>query len=202
MTVTLHHGDCVPFMQAMETESVDLTLTDPPYGLKNNGMRAAVAFMDMSWDVKVNNETILNAIDKGKNAVVFGGNYYNLPPSRCWLVWYKDFPQGLSFADCELAWTNFDKVVRAFKLRPQNTDGGKVHPTQKPIALMEWVIRNYTKEGDTIFDPFMGSGTTGVAAVQLNRNFIGCEINAEYFAIAEKRIKQAQAARQLELIPC
>ena len=201
MSVELHLGDCLEFMRSMPDKSVDAVITDPPYGLKKNNMRSAVAYMDISWDEKTaSKESIDEAFRISNNQIIFGGNYYTLPPSRCWIVWYKDFPSGLTFADCELAWTSFDKVVKAFKYRPQNIDGGKVHPTQKPISLMSWVIKNYTNEGDTIFDPFMGSGTTGVAAVQLGRNFIGCEINPQYYEIAEKRIKQAQEARQLEFI--
>jgi len=126
-------------------------------------------------------------------SVIFGGNYFRLPPSRGWIVWDKK-NDGRDFAEAELAWTNVDGVVRVFRKRPQNMDGGKVHPTQKPVSLMEWVLLKFTKKGDTILDPFMGSGSTGVACVRTGRNFIGIEKDPEYFAIAEKRIVGAQPA--------
>lgn len=198
--ITLHLGDCLEYMRGMADKSVDAVITDPPYGLKDRSMRNAAAFMDMSWDVLIDNDAMLQVIGKGSNAVVFGGNYYNLPPCRGFIVWDKgESMYGRSWAECEMAWTNYDRVARIFKLHPNNPDG-KEHPTQKPLPLLKWIVREYTNENDTIFDPFMGSGTTGVAAVQLGRNFIGCEINPDYFAIAERRIKQAQEARQLELV--
>jgi DNA modification methylase len=107
------------------------------------------------------------------------------------------------FADCELAWTSHKKAVRKFaymwngmiKQKPEE----RYHPTQKPLALMLWVLENYTNEGNTIFDPFMGSGTTGVACVQTGRNFIGCEIDPGYFEIAKKRIEAAQLQIRMEI---
>jgi site-specific DNA-methyltransferase (adenine-specific) len=203
VTVTLHLGDCLEYMRGMADKSVDAVVTDPPYGIgitKSPRISVSRGFGGLSWDDNPADEKqiskILTLSDK---VIIWGGNYFDLPPTRCFLIWDKN-NSGRDFADCEMAWTNFDAVARIYKQRPQNMDGGKVHPTQKPLGLMTWVIRNYTAEGDTVFDPFMGSGTTGVAAVQLGRNFIGCEINPDYFAIAEKRIKQAQEARQLELV--
>jgi len=118
-----------------------------------------------------------------------GGNYFELPPTRCPLVWDKD-NAGRDFADFEMAWTNFDQVARRFVFRPINMDGGKVHPTQKPIALMEWCL-GFLPKARTILDPFMGSGTTGVACAKLGRKFIGIELEPKYFDIACKRIDDA-----------
>jgi DNA modification methylase len=184
-------------MRSMPDKSVDAVITDPPYGLKDHNMRNAAAFMDMSWDVRLDDDLLAEAIGKGLNAIIFGGNYYALPPCRGFIVWDKgESMKGRSWAECEMAWTNYDVVARIYKLHPNNADG-KVHPTQKPLSLMKWVVENYTAEGCTIFDPFMGSGTTGVACVQTGRNFIGCEISPEYFAIAEKRIQEAQMQLRL-----
>ncbi len=121
--------------------------------------------------------------------------YFSMPPSPGWIVWDK-LNGANDFADCELAWTSYRRAVRKIaymwngmiKQKPEE----RFHPTQKPLAVMLWVIENYTKPGDTILDPFMGSGTTGVACVQLGRNFIGIEIDARYFAIAQKRIADAE----------
>lgn len=127
---------------------------------------------------------------------MWGGNYMNLPPSRCWLVWYKR-DAVRTMADCELAWTSFDANARVFDWTIAATNAERVgHPTQKPVALMKWSIQQ-VGEAETIFDPFMGSGTTGVAAVDFGRKFIGCEINPEYFAIACRRIEEAQKQQRL-----
>lgn len=124
-------------------------------------------------------------------AIVWGGNYFDLPPTRCPLVWDKDNP-GRDFADFEMAWTNLDKVARRIKFRPMNMDGGKVHPTQKPVRVMEWCLGHIPDVWGVIIDPFSGSGTTGVACANLGRQFIGIEREQKYFDIACRRIEDAQ----------
>lgn len=134
-----------------------------------------------------------------KNQIIFGGNYFteHLAPSSCWLVWDKDNAESF-FADCELAWTSFPLAVRKFKWRwfgmLQEQMGAnkeeRHHPTQKPIELFKWILSNYAKEGQKILDPFLGSGTTLIAAKQLNLTATGIEISPEYCEIARKRIEQ------------
>lgn len=134
-----------------------------------------------------------------KNQVIFGANYFTeyLKNSSCWFVWDKDNGESY-FADCELAWTSFDTAVRKFKWkwngmlqeRMGEAKEERYHPTQKPIPLLAWILRNYSKETDIILDPFLGSGTTGIAASMLNRKFIGIEISPDYCKIAEERIRQ------------
>jgi DNA modification methylase len=206
MTVTLHHGDCLEFMRTLPDGSVDAVVTDPPYGIGESGRKnatrsnvaAARDYGDYKWDaVRIDRVAFDEMRRVSLHQVVFGGNYYTdyLTPSSSWIVWDKKNTG--DFADCELAWTSHKKAVRKFawmwngmiKQQPEE----RFHPTQKPLALMKWVIENYTKPDDVVFDPFMGSGTTGVACVQTGRHFIGCEIDAGYFAIAQKRIADAQA---------
>ena len=208
--VTLWRGDCLEFMQGMDDKSVDICVIDPPYGIgevaaRNNSRSKIIAARNYGvydWDKKRFNKDIFDEMFRvSRNQVVFGGNYYTdfLRPSSSWIVWDK-LNSG-DFADCELAWTSHKKAVRkfaymwngCFKQKPEE----RFHPTQKPLDLMLWVIENYTNPGDTVLDFVMGSGTTGVACVQLGRNFIGCEISEEYFEIAEKRIAQAQAQPRL-----
>lgn len=124
-----------------------------------------------------------------KNQVVFGGNYFSdmFPISRGWVYWRK--LTGGDFSDGELVYTSYDRVLKEITL--PNKGFVTQHPTQKPLPLMRWIVENYTKPNDLIFDPFMGSGTTGVAALQLGRNFIGCELDPAYFAIAKQRIENA-----------
>ena len=199
MSYKLVQGDCLEFMRGMEAGSVDAVITDPPYGIDagmmNLGFSQSSRMTKSNWDQVRPTDKLINEIRlMAKVVIIWGGNYFNLPPSRCFLVWDKaESFKDRSFSECEMAWTNLDSPARIFKRNPLASGDYKdrYHKTQKPVSLMEWVIRNYTKEGETIFDPFMGSGTTGIACLQSNRNFIGCEIDAGYFAIAEKRIREA-----------
>ena len=190
----------------MLRSDIDAVITDPPYGINagmmNLGFSKSSRMEKSAWDEqRPSDETINKIIKLSDVSVLWGGNYFNLPPSRCILVWDKgESFKDRSFSELEMAWTNLDKPARIYKRNPLANGDYKerYHKTQKPVALMEWVIKNYTNEGDTIFDPFMGSGTTGIAAANTGRKFIGCEINPDYYAIAERRITEAQYARQLE----
>jgi len=181
---------------------IDAVITDPSYGINiisgggrgMNGWRDYKA--DGDWDKKRPSKAHFDAILKlNVTTVIWGGNYftdYLVAPHSCWLVWDKG-QRDFSLADSELAWTNQDKAMRIFSYpRAAMLKENGLHPTQKPIALMKWCIEMFTNPGDTVLDCFVGSGTTGVACVQLNRNFIGIEIDPTYYAIAEKRIAQAQ----------
>ena len=198
---TLYLGDCREILPTLP--KVDAVITDPPYGIGEaagkNASRGNIApakdYGSAAWDDKpIPDDLIRAVIAAGNNAVIFGGNYYALPATSCWLVWDKENTG--DFADCELAWTNLPKAVRRIKymwngmLRANNEARGD-HPTQKPIGIMKWVIAQAGNPA-TILDPFMGSGTTGVAAMQLGRKFIGIEIEPKYFDIACERIENAQ----------
>ena len=183
---------------------VDACVTDPPYGIgeaagkaKSRGkLAAAIDYGNDDWDNEpIAPETMAKVRTAARWQIIFGGNYYDCPPASCWLVWDKENGDN-DFADCELAWTNLPKAVRRIKfmwngmLRANGEQRGD-HPTQKPIGVMKWCI-GHLPHGETILDPFMGSGTTGVAAVQMGRDFIGIEREAKYFDIACRRIEQAQ----------
>lgn len=213
---TLHLGDCLEYMRGMEAGSVDAVVTDPPYGVgecrakvlsrgkstekwKRGG---AIDYGDFDWDSQpATQEQIDYCRRVSKQQVIFGGNYFALPPSPSWIVWDK-LNGDSDFADCELAWTSHKKAVRKFaylwagflKQKPEE----RFHPTQKPLSLMLWVIENYTNPGDTVLDPFCGSGTTGVACMILGRDFIGVDNVPEYLAIAQRRIAAAQMQPRLE----
>jgi DNA modification methylase len=200
MTVTLWQGDCLQFMKTMEAGSVDAVITDPPYGINyinggghniKNGWRDFRS--DGDWDKTRPSKEMFDEIMRiGKTVIIWGGNYFTdyVPPSSCWLVWDKG-QREFSLADGEMAWCNQDKAMRIFTYsRAAMKKENGYHPTQKPIALMKWCIA--FSKADTIFDPFMGSGTTGVACMQLGRKFIGIEIEPKYFDIACERIENAQ----------
>ena len=199
---TLYLGD---YMDVLPTlDPVGAVVTDPPYGLgdKWNGgggtQKSSWRFDPseaQSWDGEIN----ANVPDLAKHpeAIIWGGNYYPLPPSRCWLVWDKKQNDQWTTGQCELAWTSLDRPIRAFRFAQceQANEGPKMHPTQKPLALMEWCLKWLTAR--TVLDPFMGSGTTGVACMNLQRQFIGIEREEKYFDIACRRIDQAQRQGQL-----
>ena len=188
-------GDCREILPTLP--KVDAVVTDPPYGLgskmQGGTWGAKEGFKEMlDWDSEAPSVDALLAIaDKAPFTVMWGGNYYGLPPSRCWLVWDKANAVP-TMADCELAWTNLDRPAKRFRGLVGRVEYG--HPTQKPLDLMKWTIAqvDHCQKAETILDPFMGSGTTGVAAVQMGRKFIGIEREERYFEIACKRIEQAQ----------
>jgi len=210
---TIYHGDCLDLMKDIPDKSIDLVLTDPPYGIgecgaKNHsrgGIAESKKYTPKDWDFEKPNKKYFDEIQRiSKNQIIFGGNYFAdmLPPSSCWLVWDKD--NSGDFADCELCWTSFKSAVRKFKFRwngmlqeDMKHKEIREHPTQKPAKLIEQIINKYSDEGMTIFDPFLGSGTTAVACINTGRNFIGIEKDEEYFNIAQKRVKEAQGQKRL-----
>lgn len=200
---TLYCGDCREVLPTLP--KVDLILTDPPYGIgeaagknKSRGKLAvAKDYGNDEWDNEpIDDELLGLTIAAGTNAIIFGGNYFNVPPSPCWLVWDKE--NGASdFADCELAWTNLQKAVRLKRfmwngmLRANNEQRGD-HPTQKPIGVMLWALDLAPKNTLTVADPFAGSRTTGVACMRMGKTFYGIEREPKYFDIMCRRIEDAQ----------
>jgi len=198
---TLYLGDCWDILPTLG--KVDAVVTDPPYGIgedggdknRRRGYRPLVVHEKLSWDKERPQKEIFDAMRQCSDAqIIWGGNYFAdfLPPSMGWLYWDKKM--GGDFSDGELAWTSQKRAVRDFSKSPfAGLSGGhdRVHPTQKPVDLMKWCI-NFLPDAQTILDPFMGSGTTGVAAVQMGRKFIGIEREPKYFDIACKRIEDAQ----------
>ena len=183
---------------------VDAVVTDPPYGIGEaagkNKSRVQLAaprdYGNLTWDDEPIPADLMRMVrEAGKWAVIFGGNYYDCPAASCWLVWDKE--NGASdFADCELAWTNLPKAVRRIKymwngMLRANGEARGDHPTQKPIGVMCWAIGHLPTDARTILDPFMGSGTTGVACAKLDRAFIGIEREPTYFDVACRRIEEA-----------
>jgi len=203
--VTIYHGDCREILPELDIK-VDLVLTDPPYGIgeaagKNHsrgGHAPPKRYAIIDWDDKpISQELIDRVVLSARHSIIFGGNYYALPPSSCWLVWDK--VNGASpFADCELAWTNFKTAVRKFEwkwlgmLQQAGTPKEvRSHPTQKPAGLFSLILANYSEQGETILDPFLGSGTTAYCAKKLGRKCIGIEIEEKYCEIAAKRCSQS-----------
>jgi DNA modification methylase len=200
----LWHGDCREVLPMLPAH--DLLCTDPPYGIGASagtgkyGRLKIEAGSDLAWD----NETppqwlLLLLLEKAAHKVIFGGNYFALPPSRAYLVWDKGAGfKNRDFAECEFAWCSWDGNARVLTHDPlaRGDYRGKEHPTQKPVAVMQWAI-GAAPDAQTVLDPFMGSGTTGVACAQLGKAFTGIERERKYFDIACERIARAQAQGQM-----
>lgn len=197
---TLYLGDCREILPTLP--KVDAVITDPPYGIGEHGGgfrgrkgQNIRVHENLGWDKQRPDAEVFRAIlDAAPLHIIWGGNYFAdlLPPSKGWLYWQK--LMGGDFADGELAWTSRDKALREFTKCPKGQ--GAEHPTQKPVALMEWCI-GFFPSANTILDPFMGSGTTGVACANLGRAFIGIEREPKYFDIACRRIEDAQRQGRL-----
>ena len=194
----LFHGDCLTIIP--ELEPVDLVLTDPNYGIginKSHRLSVSRGFGEETWDEESASESRINlCLSFGKNQIIWGGNYFGLPRTKGFIVWDKN-NYGRDFADCEYAWTSFDKVARIYKKRPMNMDGGKVHPTQKPVELMIYCLSEYAEYPKTVADLFLGSGTTAVACERLHIRWVGVEISEKTCLIAAKRIENETRQRKL-----
>ena len=212
----IYLGDCLELLKQMPDKSVDLVLTDPPYGIgesnEKNASRGNLSlptnYGHYEWDRNKLPDEYFQEIKRiSINQAIFGGNYYGLilGDTSCYLVWDKDNGDN-DFADCELAWTSFKTAVRKIKWRwngmlqeDMKHKEIRYHPTQKPVPVFSWILWNYSSENDLILDPFLGSGTTAIAAIRTNRRYIGMEIDPTYFEIAKKRIDLEKQQMKLEL---
>lgn len=208
-------GDCAEALRGLPVH--DALVTDPPYGIGEAAGNAKtrttgfsprvkgayqVDYGDDAWDDEpIPAELMAACRAAAKWNVIFGGNYYALPPTSCWLVWDK-LNGDTDFADCELAWTNLPKAVRRIRylwngcMRANGEKRGD-HPTQKPVGVMAWALQQLPKDARTVIDPFMGSGTTGVACVKAGLSFTGIEREPKYFEAACRRISEAYAQPRL-----
>ena len=200
--------DCMEYMATLPDKAFDLAIVDPPYGIGENGSKnhtrsklaraknyKPFSGMDTSAPDK---EYFDELIRVSENQIIWGGNHFisRIPyDSSCWIVWNKDNGNS-DFADCELAWTSFKTAVRMFTWKWQGmlqenmkNKEVRIHPTQKPVALYEWLLMNYAKEGDKILDTHLGSGSSRIAAHKLGFEFVGCELDKDYFEAQEKRFK-------------
>jgi len=209
-------GDCLQILPELEAGSVDCIVTDPPYGLKEarnknasrGGWAPATDYGFSTWDDSIPPRQVFDEMRRvSKQQVIFGGIYFteHLPPSSSWAVWDKDNGRN-DFADCELAWTSHKRAVRRIKWRWAGMFQGdmrhkdaRVHPTQKPEAVMRWILNTYTEPNALVLDPYLGSGTTLTACIQTGRRGWGIEREPKYFSIAEKRIRNAWENRQGKL---
>jgi len=202
-----YNRDCMEGMKEFPDKYFELAIVDPPYGIgasdyKRGGTKmgnsAAVCkvYLKKDWDSAIPEESYFIELQRiSKNQIIWGANNFGLPPSTCWIVWDKmTAPNG--YADCELAWTSFDKAVRQIRLQwsgmlqyDMKNKEDRIHPTQKPIALYKWLLKNYAKEGDKILDTHLGSASSRIAAYDMGFDFWGYELDKDYFDASVKRFE-------------
>lgn len=209
-----YNMDCMEGMKQFPDKYFDLAIVDPPYGgvtqggYMTNQMGGGVAknrndYHLSLWQCSKPDQAYFQELKRvSKNQIIWGGNYYAslLDDSQCWIVWDKEKPEGISFADCELAWTSFNLASRIFHFAWNGMIQGnmknkeyKIHPTQKPVALYKWIIGRYAKDDDIILDTHVGSASSLIACHETGHKYVGFEIDAEYYKTAKKRLDAAEA---------
>jgi len=195
--ISLHRMDCMELMNQYPDKWFDLAIVDPPYGIDinpNMGIRKGKKkrHKKINWDNESPRQEYFDELFRiSNNQIIWGGNYFQLPPTKHFIFWDKMNPEGLSFSDGEMGWTSYNKAIRKFSMR--NAIDGKIHPTQKPVALYEWILKNYAKPNDKILDTHLGSGSITIAIDKantidkMNLEFVACELDQEYFDASVKR---------------
>ncbi len=213
--IEITNEDNMELMARYPDNHFDLAIVDPPYGIGYSKLVGDKRESDgwknrdpSKWDNETPTREYFNELFRvSKNQIIWGGNYFELRPTRCFLIWDK--VQRISQADCEQAWTSFDKSARVFRYARGNESGfapkssdidkqfANIHPTQKPVKLYEWLLMNYAKEGDKILDTHLGSGSIAIACHNLGFDLTACELDKDYFDAAIKRIKNHIAQQRL-----
>ena len=212
---TIMNVDCMEYMRTLPDKFFDLAIVDPPYGIGMDrgkigidGTAKANNYLKKDWDGFAPTHEYFNELTRvSKNQIIWGANHFAdalpCPKSPCWIVWDKEKVGGL-FADSELAWTSFKTVVRNFKYQwhgmlqgDMKNKEARIHPTQKPVKLYEWILTNYANPGQTIFDSHMGSGSSAIAANNLEFEYVGCELDSDYYEAACKRIAHHASQKRL-----
>lgn len=197
----VYNIDCMEYMCSIPDGFFDLAIVDPPYGIADNPSRHggrgagklknrvlnANAAKFKSWDIPPKKEYFNELFRVSKHQIIWGGNYFDLPPTRCFICWDKVQPWE-NFSQVEFAWTSFNYPAKIFKY--DNRNGGKIHPTQKPIELYSFLLKTFSKCGDKVLDTHLGSGSSRIAAYKLEIDFYGCEIDKDYFDSMEERFRR------------
>jgi site-specific DNA-methyltransferase (adenine-specific) len=197
----VHNCDCLEYMATCKDKQFDLAIVDPPYcidvnanmGLKKGQKKRHI---QKKWDKIAPPHLYFTELRRiSKNQIIWGGNYFDLPPNKHFIFWNKLNPEGMSFSDGEYAWTSFNKANRMFTF--YNITNDKIHPTQKPVQLYKWLLKNYAKPGDKIFDSHLGSQSSRIACYDGGFDFVGTELDKEYFDAGNKRFEIFKAQGKL-----
>ncbi len=200
--LTITNEDNMELMARYPDNYFDLAIVDPPYGLGDSVVNSGGRFAryenkNGNWDNETPTIEYFKELFRiSKNQIIWGGNYFELPPTKCFLIWDKKQPQDVSFASCEFAWTSFNSVAKTFYFRPQGQEN-RFHPTQKPVALYKWLLDKYAKPNDKILDTHLGSGSIAIACHDYGFDLTACELDKEYFDKAMQRINNHTAQTKL-----
>lgn len=222
MVINITNEDNMELMARYPDKYFDLAIVDPPYGInianrtgsigQKKGQGKLTKYISKEWDSNIPSKEYFEELFRiSVNQIIFGGNYFSkyLPPSKGWIVWDKRQPEGVSFAMAELAYSSFDKSIKMFSCsralignkvanNPQLAKKYvKIHPTQKPIPLYEWLLMNYAKEGDKILDTHLGSGSIAIACHNLRFDLTACELDTDYYQAAMKRLEQHKSQQRM-----
>jgi site-specific DNA-methyltransferase (adenine-specific) len=191
--LTISNEDCMALMARYPDRHFDLAIVDPPYGMgikltQRKSFTTILNFEDKN--VAPSQEYFNELFRISKNQIIWGGNYFLLPPTRGFIVWNKFIPEDFSMAMCEYAWTSFNQNAKMFSASPiGNAKDPRIHPTQKPVALYKWLLGNYAKAGQSILDTHMGSGSIAIACHDMGFDLTACELDKDYFDAAMERIE-------------
>lgn len=187
----LRNCDCMELMRQFPDKHFELAIVDPPYGIGISKNPVRQQHAKKTWDNEVPTDKYFKELFRvSKNQIIWGGNYFDLPPSQGFLIWDKVQPHDFSLAMCEFAWMSFQKPAKIFQ-RSVLAENGKIHPTQKPVSLYRWLLHNYAKPGDKILDTHLGSGSIAIACHEKGFDLTGSELDADYFAAMQKRLETA-----------
>lgn len=194
-----YNMDCVEGMKRFPDKYFDLAIVDPPYGIniQKSGRLGRYNTKNV-WDSEIPSDDYFNELFRvSKNQIIWGGNYFPLKPTKCFLIWDKKQPENISFASCEFAWTSFDSVAKTFYYSPMNDTDKRIHTTQKPVALYEWLLSRYAKDGDIILDTHVGSASSLIACYNTNHKFVGFELDEHYYKLSKERLDREMAQMNL-----
>lgn len=200
-----YNVDCMEYMRSLPDKAFDLAVVDPPYGIginHNMGRRKGdkpSEYKKVVWDSKPPEKEYFDELFRvSKNQIVWGANYFQMPPTKCFIVWRKpQISEDVSFSMVEFAWTSFDQTAKEWI--GMSAEADRIHPTQKPVALYAWIYSRYAKQGDKILDTHLGSGSSRIAAWDAGLDFVGCEIDPDYFKAQEERFATHTAQGNLFL---
>ena len=187
-----YNMDCMEVLKLMPDKSIDLCIVDPPYGIGISSNPVRQAHKQKDWDNSTPRKEYFEELMRvSKNQIIWGGNYFDLPATQNYIVWDKVQPENFSLAMCEFAWCSIQKPAKIFK-RSVLAEQNKIHPTQKPVALYEWLLYNYAKQGDKILDTHVGSASSLIACHNLGFQYVGFELDKEYYEKSLDRLETAK----------
>lgn len=190
--------DCMAGMARYPDKHFDLAIVDPPYGIGISGNPVRQQHNKKTWDNAVPDERYFEELFRlSRHQIIWGGNYYNLPPTQNLIVWDKKQPFDFSLAMCEFAWCSIQRPAKMWRYSVL-TESNRIHPTQKPVALYKWLLKNYAKQGDLILDTHVGSASSLIACHDMGFDAVGFELDADYYKASRQRLDDFMAQPKIE----